>query len=105
MKEQRAKWFLKGFISTEMPVVFTATNYMWKLLKIWKLWHPLKGPEVPITYRKNKLAPLWDIVCYVSEELLFKDTLQAVALSTRAIARKPAGAVIQVALSLLRRYL
>lgn len=47
MKEQRAKPFVKGIISTEMPIVFTATNYMWKLLKIWKLWYPLKGSGSP----------------------------------------------------------
>jgi len=28
MKEQRAKPFVKGFISTEMPVVLMTTNYM-----------------------------------------------------------------------------
>lgn len=96
MKEQMAKPFVKGFISTEMPIVLTAINYTWKLLKIWKLWYPLKGTRVHIACRKNKVAPLWNIICCVSEELLFKGTWQTVALSTWAVASKPAGIVVQV---------
>lgn len=88
-----------------MPIVSTATNYMWKSLKIWKLWHPSRGPGVPIACRKNELALLRNVVRCVSEELLFKGALQAAALSMWAVARKPAGAVLQVALSLLHRCL
>lgn len=83
MKEQRSKLFVKGFISTEMPIVFMVTNYMWKLLKVWKLWYPLEGPGVPHHFRQNNLAPLKHHS--VLGQLLLKGTLWAVA-------RRAAGA-------------
>lgn len=63
MKEQRSKQFVEGFISTEMPTVFMATNYMWKLLKVWKLWYPLEETGVPINSGTTSWL-LWNTAVY-----------------------------------------
>lgn len=47
MKEQKSKQFVKEFISTEIPTVFMATHYMWKLLKVWKLDIHWRGQGSP----------------------------------------------------------
>lgn len=93
MTVERAKvqTVVEWFISTEIPPFFMVANYMWKLLRVWKLWHPLEGRGVPSTWGTT-IWLLWNTaVCQGSYSL---------RVLHEQWPEKAAGAAIQVVLSL-----
>lgn len=52
MKEQRSKQFVKGFISTEMTIIFMATSYR-KTVQGLEAVIPIGGGRGPHHFRHN----------------------------------------------------